>query len=98
MFNRGGTDCCSYIIKQVAGRGPAICDLDGFVLSSSALFWTVFEEIYYDEDPDIFPKAVSSIKDIREMINIFRTLCHSSNSHVMNRRKVRHPDIDIVKH
>ena len=86
MSNSGGTDCCLYMTKAGFREGPAICDFDGFVLSSSVmnkLFCTILEEIY-GEDPDTFSKAVSSIKDIREMINIFKTLRRYFNSHVMN--------------
>ena len=89
------------LVHDKAGRkeGPAICDPEGFVLSMAAmneLFWTVLEEIY-DEDPEAFPKAISSVDDIREKINIFRTLRRSSNSHVMNGGKVSGPDINIVE-
>ena len=35
------------------------------------------------KDPEAFPKAISSVKDIKGMINIFRLLRRSSNSHVL---------------
>ena len=39
----------------------------------------------------------TSVKDIKGMINIFRILRRSSNSHVLSGGRVKRPDIDFVK-
>ena len=49
------------------------------------------------KDPEAFPEAISSVKDIKEMINIFRILRRSSDSHVLKGGEVKRPDIDFVK-
>ena len=87
-------------IHQEANRidGPAICEDDGYLMSNSAmndLFWTILEELY-EEDSDDFPNAISSIEDIRSLINIYRTMRRTSNSRALA-KKVGESDIKIIQ-
>ena len=87
-------------IHQLAGRleGPAIYDSQGVIFNSqdmNELFWAILEEIYL-EKPDLFPKDICSIVDIRSSINIYRTLRRSSNSQAIS-KGVSKEDIDIVE-
>ena len=86
----------SYVVSFCRNKGFMIDIRSSSTMNE--LFWTILEENIYEEDPNAFPKAISSIKDIREMINIFKILYCFSNSRVLSGGKVGRPDIDIFKH
>ena len=79
-------------------EGPAICDNNGFLLSNVAmndLFWTILEGLY-EEDNEYFPKTESSIEEIRNLTNIYKTMWHTYYSQMFI-AKVAEPDFMIVK-
>ena len=84
---------------EQAGRveGPAICDEEGYLLSFSAmnkLFWEVLEEVFY-KDPELFPKDITTVDDIQEKINIYRSLRRSSDSQAI-KAGVKEADISVI--
>jgi len=86
-------------IHEEAGReyGPAICDDNGYILSNADMndrFIDLLESVYEDV-PDLFPKMIEERRDIRENINIFRTLRRSSNSRATS-MGVKKTDVAIV--
>jgi hypothetical protein len=86
-------------VHDQAGRveGPAICDEEGYLLSFPAmneLFWQVLEEVFL-EDSNLFPKAIATVDDIPEKINIYRSLRRSSDSRAI-KMGVNETDIQIV--
>jgi hypothetical protein len=62
--------------------GPAICDDEGFLLSSAVMnqhLWEVLEEIYDEPDREVpFPIAIGKRGDIRDLINLSRSPRRSS--------------------
>jgi len=86
------------LLHQEAGRGPAICDVDGFLMSNAAmndLFWTILEELYVD-DKDAFPESVTRIEEIRNLTNIYRTMRRSSHTQSVT-ANVAETDYKIVE-
>jgi hypothetical protein len=73
-------------IHEEANReaGPAICDDEGFLLSSAVMsqhLWEVLEEIYDEPDREVpFPIAIGKRSDIRDLINLSRSPRRSSES------------------
>ena len=63
-------------------------------LAMNELLWTALEEIFLEE-PDLFPKAIICIEDIRLFIQIHRTMRRTSTSQV-TRAGIRASDIDII--
>ena len=86
-------------VHAYAGRkeGPAICDSQGFLLSTLEVndsMWDVLEELY-DEDSAQFPKAVETKPLIRDLIQINRSGRRTSESQA-TRMKVHVDDKEIV--
>lgn len=86
-------------IHATAGRtsGPAICDGAGHLLTARSVnevIWDLLEELY-DEGEVKFPMAASCKDDIRELIELDRSFCRSSESRA-TRMGVSQPDKDIV--
>ena len=63
-------------------------------LAMNELLWTAPEEIFLQE-PDLFPKAITCIKDIRLFIQIHRTMRRTSTSQATH-AGIRASEIDIV--
>ena len=77
--------------------GPAICDDDGYLTRTrdmNEMLWKIMEELYL-EDPDLFPKSITCVKDVRSKIQLFRSTRRSSDSQAL-RKGVSQTDISLV--
>ena len=86
-------------VHKFFGRedGPAICDDDGFLMRSrdmNEMLWEVMEELY-TEDPDLFPKSITSVEDVRTKIQLFRSMRRSSDSQAL-RKGVSESDVSLI--
>ena len=58
------------------------------------MLWEIMEELY-EEDRDLFPKSITSVKDIRTKIQLYRTMRRSSDSQAL-RKGVTESDVKLV--
>eukprot|EP00980_Cylindrotheca_fusiformis_P024834 scaffold12553_cov76-Cylindrotheca_fusiformis.AAC.5 len=87
-------------IHQRAGRniGPAFCDTDGFLMPTSRMnqyLWEVLESLFETEAKELFPKAIMSLDDIQEKIEVDRSPRRSSDSRATSKRVARE-DKDVI--
>ena len=74
-------------VHQFFGRndGPAICDDDGYLMRTrdmNEMLWKIMEEVYL-EDPDLFPKSITCVEEVRTKIQLFRSMRRSSDSQAL---------------
>ena len=77
--------------------GPAICDGDGYLMthrSMNLMLWEIMEELYL-ENPSDFPASIKDVDDIREKIQIFRSMRRTSDTQAL-RKGISQADINIV--
>ncbi len=99
-----GIDVCLWIRRLLAIRyqegrasGPAICDEEGKVLTSSrlnALFHEVLIEIFH-HDRSLFLTDIKQPEDVEELYNVFRSFRRGSDSRAIA-KQVSSIDIDVV--
>ena len=58
------------------------------------MLWEIMKELYL-EDPDLFPKSITCVEDIRTKIQLFRSMRRSSDSQALQ-KGVSQTDISIV--
>eukprot|EP00980_Cylindrotheca_fusiformis_P025576 scaffold14111_cov133-Cylindrotheca_fusiformis.AAC.3 len=87
-------------IHQQSGRhlGPAFCDSDGFLMPTARMnqyLWEALEHLFESELRDLFPKAITTLDDIQEKIEVDRSPRRSSDSRATSKRVARE-DKDVI--
>ena len=80
-----------------ARKGPAFCDLEGFVWDSvfiNELLHEALEGIYSNEN-SLFPFGIQTINNIRLRYGIYQSFCRGSDSRAIS-QNVSELDIQVV--
>eukprot|EP00980_Cylindrotheca_fusiformis_P008540 scaffold1809_cov107-Cylindrotheca_fusiformis.AAC.4 len=83
-----------------AGRhlGPAFCDPEGFLMPTARMnryLWEALESLFETESRELFPKAISTLDDIQEKVEVDRSPRRSSDSRATSKR-VSREDKDVI--